>query len=82
MTILGRFPTACCGCSQGTAETNERLRQQAAQQGHRAERLVFADKFGNADHLARYSARDLFLAYIPLISRIRRPTPCGWACRS
>jgi len=48
-----------------TAETNERLRQRAAQHGIAPERLVFADKIGNPDHLARYPLADLFLDTFP-----------------
>ena len=65
MTILGQVPDSVLWLLTGTAETNERLRQQAAQQGIAPERLVFADKIGNPEHLARYPLADLFLDTFP-----------------
>jgi hypothetical protein len=65
MTILGQVPDSVLWLLTGTAETNERLRQQAARHGIAPERLVFADKIGNPEHLARYSLADLFLDTFP-----------------
>jgi len=64
-TILGQVPDSVLWLLAGTAETNERLRQQAAQHGIAPERLVFADKIGNPEHLARYPLADLFLDTFP-----------------
>jgi predicted O-linked N-acetylglucosamine transferase (SPINDLY family) len=49
----------------GTDETNERLRQVAAQVGIARERLIFAQTKHNPDHLARYALADLFLDAMP-----------------
>jgi predicted O-linked N-acetylglucosamine transferase (SPINDLY family) len=65
MTILRQVPGSVLWLLAGTAETNERLRQRAAQNGIAPERLVFADKIGNPEHLARYSLADLFLDTFP-----------------
>jgi hypothetical protein len=48
-----------------TAETNERLRKYAADRGISGERIVFAEKMSNPDHLARYPLADLFLDNFP-----------------
>jgi predicted O-linked N-acetylglucosamine transferase (SPINDLY family) len=46
-------------------ETNQRLREQAAERGVDGSRLVFAPKLPNARHLARYPLADLFLDSVP-----------------
>jgi len=65
MNILRQVPDSVLWLLAGTAETNERLRQRAAQHGIAPERLVFADKIGNPEHLARYALADLFLDTFP-----------------
>jgi predicted O-linked N-acetylglucosamine transferase (SPINDLY family) len=65
MTILFQVPGSVLWLLAGTAETNERLRQRATQHGIAPERLVFADKIGNPEHLARYALADLFLDTFP-----------------
>jgi len=49
----------------GTAESNERLRKLAEAKGVAGNRLVFADKMANPEHLARYPLADLFLDSFP-----------------
>jgi predicted O-linked N-acetylglucosamine transferase (SPINDLY family) len=66
MTILGRVPGSVLWLLSGTtAEANERLRQAAVERGVAGERLVFAEKMPNPDHLARYPLADLFLDSMP-----------------
>ncbi|WP_428376900.1 hypothetical protein [Lichenicoccus sp.] len=61
MTILGRMPDAVLWLLSGGAPTDARLRQQAERHGIAPDRLVFAGRQPNAEHLARYPAADLFL---------------------
>lgn len=49
----------------GTPETNERLRQTAQQKGVAGDRLIFAQKRANPQHVARYALADLFLDNLP-----------------
>jgi predicted O-linked N-acetylglucosamine transferase (SPINDLY family) len=65
MTILGQTPRSVLWLLTGTQETNERLRQHAAARGVSPERIVFADKMPNPQHLARYPLADLFLDNLP-----------------
>jgi predicted O-linked N-acetylglucosamine transferase (SPINDLY family) len=65
LLILRHVPDSVLWLLAGTPETNERLRQLAAQHGIAPERLVFADKKSNPDHLARYPLADLFLDTFP-----------------
>ena len=65
MTILGRVPGSVLWLLSGTAETNERLRKIASDSGIAPERIIFADKMANPDHLARYPLADLFLDSFP-----------------
>jgi predicted O-linked N-acetylglucosamine transferase (SPINDLY family) len=82
MTIPGRVPGSVLWLLSGTAETNERLRQAAANSGIDPQRILFADKLANPLHLARYPLADLFLDSFPYGATPRRPIRCGWACRS
>jgi hypothetical protein len=68
-TILGRVPGSVLWLLSGTADTNERVRKIAADSGIAPERIIFADKMANPDHLARYPLADLFLDSFPY----RRP---------
>ncbi len=61
LTILSRVDGSVLWLLGGTAETRERLRLRAAEQGIAPSRLVFADKKSNPDHVARYVLADLFL---------------------
>lgn len=65
MAILAEVPDSVLWLLAGTKETNERLRQYAAQRGIAPERLVFAEKMPNPQHLARYPLADLFLDNFP-----------------
>ena len=65
MTILGRVPGSVLWLLTGTDDTNERLRKLAAEYGVASERIVFAAKMPNPEHLARYRLADLFLDCLP-----------------
>jgi predicted O-linked N-acetylglucosamine transferase (SPINDLY family) len=65
MTILGQVPDSVLWLLTGTDDTNERLRQLASQGGVKPERLIFAEKKANPEHLARYPLADLFLDNLP-----------------
>lgn len=65
MDILRQVPEGVLWLLTGTADTNERLRQQAAAQGVSPDRIVFAEKKANPDHLARYALADIFLDNMP-----------------
>jgi predicted O-linked N-acetylglucosamine transferase (SPINDLY family) len=65
MAILGQVPNSVLWLLTGTDDTNERLRQFAAQRGIAPERIVFAEKMFNPEHLARYPLADLFLDTLP-----------------
>ncbi len=58
LAILARVPGSVLWLLTGGEATNERLRRHAAQRGVAPERVVFADKMANADHLARYALAD------------------------
>jgi predicted O-linked N-acetylglucosamine transferase (SPINDLY family) len=65
MNILAQTPGGVLWLLTGTQETNERLRQYAATRGVAPERIVFAEKLPNPEHLARYPLADLFLDNLP-----------------
>jgi len=65
MAILTQTPGSVLWLLTGSAEANERLRMAAAEQGVAPERLIFADKKNNPDHLARFPLADLFLDTMP-----------------
>ncbi len=65
MMILGAVPDSVLWLLSSTNETNERLRQAAAASGIAPERIVFAAKLPNSEHLARYPLADLFLDNSP-----------------
>ena len=65
MMILGAVPDSVLWLLSATDETNERLRQAAAASGIAPERIVFAQKLPNPEHLARYPLADLFLDNSP-----------------
>jgi predicted O-linked N-acetylglucosamine transferase (SPINDLY family) len=65
IAILNGVPNSVLWLLTSTAETNERLRQYAADRGVSPERIVFAEKMSNPDHLARYPLADLFLDNFP-----------------
>lgn len=65
MEILRRVPNSVLWLLSGSAETDDRLKQAAAQSGLDTARLVFAGKMANPEHLARYALADLFLDTFP-----------------
>jgi len=66
MTILARVPQSVLWVLTGTtSDTNERLRKVGAECGIASERIIFAEKRANPDHLARYPLADLFLDTMP-----------------
>lgn len=65
LSILRQVPESVLWLLTGGAETDKRLRQMAANGGIAAERLIFAEKMPNPQHLARYELADLFLDNSP-----------------
>jgi predicted O-linked N-acetylglucosamine transferase (SPINDLY family) len=63
--ILKKVPGSVLWLLTGGGETDTRLRGLAEDAGLSPDRLVFAPKIGNADHLARYPLADLFLDTTP-----------------
>lgn len=61
MTILSRSPGSVLWLLSAAEDTHARLRDLAAEKGVSRERLIFAAKKPNPDHLARYPLADLFL---------------------
>lgn len=61
LTILGRVPGSVLWLLSSTEPTMQRLRDFAQSRGIAPERLIFAPKKANPDHLARYPLADLFL---------------------
>jgi predicted O-linked N-acetylglucosamine transferase (SPINDLY family) len=65
MNILRSVDNSVLWLLSGTSDTNTRLQQMASQQGVAPERLIFAERRANPDHLARYPLADLFLDNLP-----------------
>jgi predicted O-linked N-acetylglucosamine transferase (SPINDLY family) len=65
MAVLNQVPNSVLWLLTGTPEANERLRNAASEQGIAPDRLIFAEKMANPDHLARYPLADLFLDSLP-----------------
>ncbi len=65
MRILQQVPGSVLWLLEGSAQTNQRVRQMAVQHGVAPERIVFASRASNPDHLARYALADLFLDTMP-----------------
>jgi predicted O-linked N-acetylglucosamine transferase (SPINDLY family) len=65
MTILSRVPDSVLWLLAGSDAANERLKLHAMERGIAAERLIFAGKMANSEHLARYVLADLFLDTTP-----------------
>jgi predicted O-linked N-acetylglucosamine transferase (SPINDLY family) len=61
LKILGAVPNSVLWLLSGTADTNARLAQMVEQQGIAPNRVIFAQKKVNPEHLARYPLADLFL---------------------
>jgi len=65
LTILERVPGSVLWMLGSTEAAHERLRKFAQGRGIATERLIFAEKLKNPDHLARYPLADLFLDTTP-----------------
>jgi predicted O-linked N-acetylglucosamine transferase (SPINDLY family) len=65
MSILGRVPNSVLWLLKESDDAHENLSKLAAAQGIAPERIVFADKLANPEHLARYPLADLFLDTLP-----------------
>ncbi len=61
MRILQQVPGSVLWLLQDTPESAANLQREAAQRGVPTQRLVFAPRMPNADHLARHRMADLFL---------------------
>ncbi len=65
MKILMATPGSVLWLLSGNEKADQRLRQLATEAGVDAERLLFAPKAQNAEHLARIAVADLFLDTFP-----------------
>src|SRR5262249_20769972 len=65
MAVLRGVPDSVLWLLTGTEETNLRLKNAAAEHGVAPERLIFAPRAANPDHLARYPLADVFLDSMP-----------------
>lgn len=65
LAILVAVPESVLWLLSGADATNERLRVYAEQRGVARDRLVFAGRLANPQHLARYPLADLFLDTAP-----------------
>jgi predicted O-linked N-acetylglucosamine transferase (SPINDLY family) len=65
MAILTQVPASVLWLLGGAEDIDSRLRALAAQSGIAPERLIFAKKKPNPEHVARYALADLFLDTFP-----------------
>ena len=65
MALLDAVPDSVLWLFGGNGDTNERLKALAQESGVAPERLVFAEKRANPQHVARYALADLFLDTFP-----------------
>jgi predicted O-linked N-acetylglucosamine transferase (SPINDLY family) len=65
LIILQQVPESVLWLLSGGASADTRIREIAAASGLNSERLIFADKMPNPQHLARYQLADLFLDNSP-----------------
>jgi len=65
MSILGRVANSVLWLLRESSDADESLRRFASAQGIAPERIVFAEKMGNLEHLGRYPLADLFLDTLP-----------------
>jgi predicted O-linked N-acetylglucosamine transferase (SPINDLY family) len=65
MDILSRVPNGVLWLLDGGDRINEKLRQEAIRHGVTPDRIIFAPKIINAEHLSRYPLADLFLDTSP-----------------
>jgi len=66
--ILDQVPGSVLWLLSGGKEANERVQKLAGDNGIAPERLIFAEKKANPDHVARYPLADLFLDTFPYTS--------------
>ena len=65
MAILREVPGSVLWLFSGSADTNERLRARAVDAGVAPDRLIFAGRMPNPQHLARLQLADLFIDNFP-----------------
>ncbi|MGO9741818.1 MAG: glycosyl transferase [Roseiarcus sp.] len=65
LTILASAPGSVLWMLKSADDVHARLHQYAAQRGVAPERIIWADKRPNPEHLARYPLADLFLDSFP-----------------
>lgn len=65
LAILQQVPESVLWLLSGGSSADARLREVATASGLAPERLIFADKMPNPQHLARYQLADLFLDNTP-----------------
>lgn len=65
LEILKRVPHGVLWLLEGSAETKERLHTVASENGISSDRIIFAPRLANPDHLARYKLADVFLDTTP-----------------
>jgi len=65
LAILARVPDSVLWLLSASPAVEQRLKSAAAAGGIAPERLIFAEKRANPDHLARYPLADLFLDCLP-----------------
>ncbi|MGV1751123.1 O-linked N-acetylglucosamine transferase, SPINDLY family protein [Agrobacterium sp. CG674] len=64
-TILAATPGSIMWLLSGNDKADQRLREKFVEAGIESERIIFAPKAGNAEHLARIAVADLFLDTFP-----------------
>jgi predicted O-linked N-acetylglucosamine transferase (SPINDLY family) len=65
LQILQTVPDSILWLLSGQSQTNDRLKKYATDQGLDADRIVFAPRQANPDHLARFGLADVFLDTSP-----------------
>jgi predicted O-linked N-acetylglucosamine transferase (SPINDLY family) len=65
MSILGRVANSVLWLLSESSDADESLRKFASARGIAPERIIFAEKMANLEHLARYPLADLFLDTLP-----------------
>jgi predicted O-linked N-acetylglucosamine transferase (SPINDLY family) len=65
LMILASTPGSVLWLLKASEDANARLRTYAAEHGLAPERIVFAEKVANPEHLARYPLADVFLDSFP-----------------
>jgi predicted O-linked N-acetylglucosamine transferase (SPINDLY family) len=65
MKIIAQVPSSVLWFLAAGSDTQERLQQRAEQYGIARDRLIFADRKPNYDHLPRFPLADVFLDTLP-----------------